>query len=223
MLKPAAMFLLRFLLVFLLLLAPLSVTKRAYASLLRFGGTCLFASFPPNGTVHFFPTSTLTPEDVPKGYKLPAPDRGLDIHLKLTSRSSRTHMTILHTNSRYIAYVPTAFVAALILATPIPWPRKWRALLWGMLLVSAFVALKFAVWLVFAFARNDPVAMFHFGPFGRGVMRHLYSVIVTGVPGTYIFPLPIWILVTFRRADWPRLTQPPTTKPPTAPKDVRRA
>lgn len=219
MLKPAAVFLLRFLVVFLLLVAPLSVTKRAYASLLRFGGTCLFASFTSSGTVYFYPTSTLTPQDVPKGYQLPAPHRGLDIHLKLTSRNSATHMSILHTNSRYIGYVPTAFVAALILATPIPWPRKWRALLWGMLLVSAFVALKFAVWLVFAFGKDNPVAIFHFGSFGRGVMRHLYGVIVTGVPGTYIFPLPIWILVTFRRADWHRLTQPPTPAPSAAPKN----
>lgn len=217
--NPAVKFLLRFLVLFLLLVAPYPGIKNVYASLIRFCGTRLFASFTADGNVYFFPTSTLTPDDVPEGYQLPAPERGLDIHLKLTSRKSPAHMTILHTNSHYIAYTPTAFVAALILATPIPWPRKWRALLWGMLLVSALVALKFAVWLVFAFGKNDPVAIFHFSPFGRAVMHHLYNVIVTGVSGAYILPLPIWILVTFRRADWQRITQSPIPTPPTVPKD----
>ena len=111
-------------------------------------------------------------------------------------------MSLLHTNSWTFGYLPTAFVASLILATPIPWSRRWRALLWGFVLVSACVLLRFVPWLFDSFSKNDPINLFALDPFWRRVVRHGYKFLVLGVAGAYVLPLPIWALVSFRRGDW---------------------
>ncbi len=201
-LKPVGGFCARFLVVFALLMVPWPGLKEGYATLLRVGGSFVFTSFGSDDIVRFFPSATVTPDDVPPGYQLPDPGRGLDIHIKLRSRRAPIHAGLIHTNSQTFGYLPTAFLISLIVATPIPWSRRWRALVWGLVLVNALVLLKFVLWLFYAFSQNNPIALFALDPFSRRVVHHMYQFLVVGVAGAYILPLPIWVLVSFRREDW---------------------
>ena len=203
-LRPVAGFLLRFLVAFVLLIAPWPGLKEGYAGFLRTGGSLIFGSVGPHGLVWFFPTATLTPNDVPPGYRLPDPDRGMDIHLKLKSRRAPGHAALAHMSSQ-IGYRPTAFVLSLILASSIPWPRKWRALLWGLVWVNAYVAMIFALGIFYGFSQDTPVALFAWDSLSTRILHNIYEVVVLGAPGPYLLPLPIWVLVTFRRGDWPPL------------------
>jgi hypothetical protein len=88
-----------------------------------------------------------------------------------------------------VDYAPTALVVALILATPIAWSRKWRALAAGLLVVHAFVALRFAV-----------VAMYGFSLAGgrtqMGVLGFATEVLSSDYHLTYVVPAVIWLCVT---------------------------
>ena len=67
----------------------------------------------------------------------PDPDRDTEIIFTDPDGSRRP----IRIGSRLDGYMPTTFVLALIVATPIPWRRRWRALLWGLLVVHVYVAL----------------------------------------------------------------------------------
>lgn len=199
--NPLVGFLARFLIVFVLLMAPWPGLHEAYAACLRITGGQLFKTFGSDGRVHFFPSATLPAGEVPPGYEIPRASRGSDIHVRLSSLRAPGRISLLHLNSRIFGYLRTAFVIALILATPIPWRRRWWALVWGSLIVSGLILLQFALALFYAFGLDGPVAQFSLSPFSRSVVSHLYQFFVVGVAGTYILPLPIWVLVTFRRED----------------------
>jgi len=178
--------------------------KEKYGDFFRTAVRTLYdGSFGRDGIVRIRSRGTLTPEDVPPGYPLPAADPGMDIHLVLKSRRAPNYVDVLHADSRS-GYRPTAFVASLILATPIPWGRRWRALLWGFLWSNVYVMGIFGFWIVYAFSMDNPVALIE-ASWARRMIRGVYEVVMVGLAGSYIFPLPIWFLVSFRAGDLTRI------------------
>ncbi len=75
------------------------------------------------------------------------------------------------------------------------------ALLWGLVLVNAFVA--FRVWLQLVNAYSDPnaLAIFSLSPFWKGMLRAAVLVLFRAPAAHYVVPMFIWMLVTFRRGD----------------------
>ena len=146
------------------------------------------------------------------------PDRDTDFEL----RSRNTGAEDVFRGTSLKGYQPTAFLFCLILATPIPWSRRWRALLWGLAIVSVYAALRTAMFLVFAFSEgnhlvenmseSDSLALFTLGPFGKSVLDYLYWVFVESFAGWLFVPLPIWALVCFWRSD--RWTKSKAERPP---------
>lgn len=182
-------FFLRFLLLLVLFLAPWPVVQEGYANFFRGGANALFLSSASRGMVRFSPR----------------PSDGK--HDTLFIRKNRVSAASAHgvCSSRHLGYKPTAVVVALILATPLPWSRKWRALLWGLVFVHAFVVLRVTILVLEAFSRNDAVALFELGAAGRKALLFVKWVLVTYFPGTFVAPIPIWFLVCFRKSDWERL------------------
>lgn len=181
--KPAGFFAVRFLVLYAVLVAPWPGVQNAYALLFRGGGNLVFGS---TGSARF----------VAGDSNAGAPDTYIEV------RQRRGHNWVrLGVNSREVGYVPTILCAALILATPITWARRPRALLLGMFGVSVFIGLRLAVMVLHASyldLQGQPVWHDHFWA------RTLFAgVIHVGVGSTAscLAPILIWILVTFRRDD----------------------
>jgi len=91
---------------------------------------------------------------------------------------------------------PTALLVSLVLATPLPWKRRWRALFLGLILEQGFIVLWLAY---FVWYDSAEIALVAFTPF----WRHAASVFRETLLGqiNLAAPVLIWILVTFRRGD----------------------
>ena len=171
--------------IFVVLTAPWPGLPAAYAPVYRAGVNLLFARFGSSGAVEVRRSTRQDP----------------DHDTELVLSNWRTGAEYVFAGSSLKGYKPTAFVLALILATPIPWGRRWRAALWGMVCVTAYSALRMAVFLATAFSGDNSLALFAPGPVGKGALDYLSWVVVDSFTGWLILPLPIWALVCFRRKD----------------------
>ncbi len=101
-------------------------------------------------------------------------------------------------------YLATALVVALVLATPISWRRKSIALLLGLLLIDAFVFWRLWLGLVDTFSDHQ-LALIRFTPFWKETVRLAVHIFIGSIEASFIVPVFVWILVTFRRGDLERL------------------
>ena len=188
-------FFIRFMALFVVLTAPWPGVPQVYAPVYRAVGNALFVRFGSVGAVQLQSSGRKDP------------DRDTDFVLR--NRNSGAEYVFRGTSLK--GYQPTAFLFCLILATPIPWSRRWRALLWGLAIVSVYAALRTTLFLFFAFSKGNhlvqdmsqdsSLAIFTLGPFGKNVLEYLYWVFVESFAGWLFVPLPIWALVCFWRGD----------------------
>lgn len=202
--KRIAGFFLLLLVLYGLLSAPWPGLQQAYAATYRAAGNWVFGSFGPNGRVRFRP--------------LADGQQKKDTEIVLYRRGSLTGAKIKH-SALMVGYLPTVEVIALILATPIPWFRRCKAFLWGMLAVNAFIFLRLGITLVYWFSSDRPWALFRLSPFWSSALNGSYEVLAQSPMLNFAGPVFIWILVTFRRSDvdtWCRVA------PPVVPSNTRR-
>lgn len=100
-----------------------------------------------------------------------------------------------------LGYRPTAFLMALVVATPLPWRRRGAALLWGLLWVSGFVALRIGIKVLDALSEPNELAIYELGRFWKPSLKVALNVLVRSAASWYIVPALIWMLVSFRRED----------------------
>lgn len=108
---------------------------------------------------------------------------------------------ILDLDSRAIGWVPTAFLLALILATPIPWRRRCVAVFWGGLAIHLFVLLALAMYI---FNETGQVGGLSFDAWPAGakvIADGLEETLITQMGAGFVAPVAIWIAVTFRSND----------------------
>lgn len=171
------------------LLAPWPGRAGAYSAVFRAEGNLLCKPFGQQYRLRFIP---------------PPPDAPVHLCLaEFTNRQSNARGT-LPLNTHRHGYAPTVVVMALVLATPIPWRRRWHALLWGVLAVQGFVAFRVYLLLLEWISGDNPIAFLTLSPFWTQVLNQLLAVLVKAPPSIYIVPLFIWILVTLRRTDFKR-------------------
>lgn len=111
-------------------------------------------------------------------------------------------------SSRYSGYVPTVIVIALILATPVAWKRRRRALFWGLLLSQVFVWFRVGLSVYGLFVTRDSIRLVSPGPFLTETVRFVMRLVASSSVFSIVAALLIWILVTFRRED-PAASGPP--------------
>ncbi len=170
----------------LLALVPWTGLFEGYSAFSRAAGNAVFGSFGSGGMVRFRP--------------LPEASGGMDTEIAIRNVRSPVVGRLPHSN-RFSGYLPTVETAALILATPIAWPRRWKALLWGMLLINGFVALRIWITLLRGFSMDQPCALYHPSPFWREALTHLYNYVAISPTCSFVIPALIWILVSFRSSD----------------------
>ncbi|MCK4343608.1 MAG: zinc ribbon domain-containing protein, partial [Phycisphaerae bacterium] len=176
------------LLTFGVLMAAWPLLSNAYTAVFHAGGNLVFGSFGSEGQVRF--------------ERMPAdkPSSRTDTQMVLRNRTTRFE-SVHNTSVRYLGYVPTIVIITLVLNTPIPWRRRWLALLLGFLLVQGFVAIRIVLLLLHHFSADNEVAQYSFNLFWKGVLTQTCGALVGAPPSAYVVPILIWIAVAFRRGD----------------------
>lgn len=167
------------------LMLPWPGLRPTYAHFFRASNQLLLGSFGRDGVVRF--VATKKSGDNP------------DCRLMLSHRSRRTGVeTPLSSN---VGYSPAAFLMALLIATPLPLRRRALALMWGMLLLHAAIALKLSIYIVLMFSTDPRVVMFSLSEFWQTTLTELKRLVLFAPFFALVLPTFIWILVTFRRHD----------------------
>ena len=109
---------------------------------------------------------------------------------------------VLGLDARGVGWVPTAWLVALILATPLPWPRRLGALAWGLIAVHAFIALTLGVYLLNNCDDASGLALVHLSPLEKAVIDGLDETLVAQMGPGFVAAVLLWVLVSFRRGDW---------------------
>jgi hypothetical protein len=197
-------------------MAPWPGLQRGYAYLFRSFGDVVFARFWfwPDGGVRFLNIESLKPGDLAPGTPKIEATGTFDTVMELRSRRAPGSYGYLRTSSRYVGYGPTVVVVALILATPASLPRKGWNLLWALLLIHAFIALRLTMTLTangFAAAKN--YALFAPGPFWTGVLTRVEALLSDNPTVSFVVPTCVWFLVALRGSVLaPRGRQAPSNK-----------
>lgn len=127
---------------------------------------------------------------------------GLDVQLVLTKRGPPPVTARMQNSSRLVGYMPTVSLIALVIASPLPWKRRWRALLLGLLLVHVFVAFRMAIPIQNSFSNPDALQVHHPGPFGSWLLDVAERAFLSAPASAFVVPILLWVLVAFRRQDW---------------------
>lgn len=195
-LKTISGFLLKALIVYAALMAAWPYAATPYRAGFRAVSNTLFSSLSGRGGVRF------------EAYEAGAQHQDTQLVLQKFRPfvSARTEIA-----SGLLGYRPTVFLITLVLATPVPWSRRWRAMLIGLLVVTIFVI--FRVWLriLDAFSDGNVLSIYDLGAFWKSVLQGMVTILVRAPVPSYIVPAFIWLLVTFRRDDLQNLLDPAPT------------
>jgi len=189
--------LLRFLLtaaaLFVVMLLPWPGLRSFHGQAFRAGAELIFQHFGREGVVLFLPASAA---DAPP----PDRDKHKDTVIVCAKRGVPQPLAVW-SDSWLTAYLPTIKLIALVLATPIAWPRRWRALFWGLLVVHGLIAARLALILVYTYAQPTPCRLFAPSALVMGVLTWLYHHLALSTMPLFMAPVLVWVLVTIRRED----------------------
>jgi len=178
-----------------LILPPLPA--QAYSVAFRAGANLFFRTIGDSGRAYFGPNLAGGDHDTAIVVKNLRPK---------TAVQGRSGVSgAFEVSSRSIGFSATAFVVALIVATPVPWRRRLLAVLAGVALISVFAGFQMYLHLVDAFSNPDPLRIYQLGPAGKSLLLNLIKICSRTPVTTYIAPIFVWILVTFRHGDIVRL------------------
>jgi hypothetical protein len=188
----------RFAVIFGLLILPWPGWNEIYGGYFRALGQAAFGRQDDRRIV------LLQPQYVQHGFS------SLDTQMTLSNRALLDNngnglAELIGLDTRSIGWVPTALTMALILATPVPWRQRGWALLWGLLLIHAFILLSLQVWI---WDESPALSLFNLSPFSQTIMDELQYTLLTQMGASFSVPLLIWILVTIRRENLFNLPPP---------------
>ena len=184
-------FLLRFAVLYGLLIAPWPGWNDFYSEGFREVGNAVFGSNEGNRLLYF------------EAHRQTQGLASMDTRIVLANRSladstGKGPARMLGIDPRSIGWTPTALTMALIIATPISWYRRIWALAGGLILINLFIL--FSVW-SYIWNSSTEVSLVTLSPFWKEVADSLQYTLVTQLGVSFTAPLLIWILVTFSRKD----------------------
>jgi hypothetical protein len=193
--SPSIRFLLRFVVIFGVLIVPWPGLNQAYSQYFQSLGQMVF------GTTGDGPRKIVIGPSSGKR-------QGLDTlivlqNTALTAGEGKQTLRADEIDSRSIGWVPTAVTIALVLATPIPWTRRLIALGGGLVLIHLFIFLSLQSWIW----NNSPsVSLLALSSFWQQAADALNYALMNQLGISFTVPVVIWTLVTFRRQDQDALT-----------------
>ncbi len=180
-------FSLRLVVVYLLLLPPWPLFSDAYGVFFKSLGETVFAE---SNTRQEF--SFETPADSQQFL----PMRVVIVNQSLMARDGSGPVRNLDFSAWDFGWRPTMLNFALILATPIPWSRRWLVLIAGCALIHLLmlITLRVCIW-----TESAEIGLLTFTPPWRMVAAGLREALITQL--SFAGPVLVWLLVTFRRED----------------------
>lgn len=191
-LKPMLVFAGWWLLIYGLLIAPWPGAKPLYASYFRSLGRMIFADNGGQRRLDFQPLND------PEHRWPPNFDTAIILANRDLQANGQGKRFMLTVDAWQMGWTPTAFLVALVLASPVPWRRRRWALLWGLLAIHAFVLMTLGI-----FIWNESTRLYWvtLTPFWKGIANWLESVALAPVGPSFFAAALIWMLVTLRRQD----------------------
>jgi len=191
--------------------------NRAYQYYFRSFGDVAFSQFllRPHASVRFLdldsPTliddirSAALPHTFPDGFPVPERDQIQDTLMVLKNTGSdHPGIGLLRTSSRPIGYWPTTMIIALALATPWTWKRRRWVLLWGFVLVHAFLATRLSIFLLkggFADA-SKRFRLFEWSEVAFANLKRIDEVINDDPAINFVIPFVVWMVVMIGAELW---------------------
>lgn len=166
------------------------ITGQAYCAAFRAIGTLIygsndwskeitFESFPEGYHSHYTRVAIVNPAKMkPDGS---GPVRNLDL------------------DTRAFGWMPLALLLSLVLATPLPWKRRRRALLWGFICLQTctILALGYCIW-----NESTEIGLVSLSATGKDAFMAVRSMLAGQL--MMAVPVLVWILTTFRQGDFQR-------------------
>ena len=128
-------------------------------------------------------------------------DRDHDVDIVLTNSTPGVRGDVFH-SARLGGYLPLATFAAFVLASPISWARRRRALRLGLLFLLLYILMRMWVPIWRDFSNPNALQVYDPGAFGRWLMGVLQRSLVDAPASWFVVPIFVWVGVAFRRSDW---------------------
>jgi hypothetical protein len=182
-------FLLRFALLFGLLILPWPGWHQAYGAYFRAFAQRVFEEHDGQRRMAFAPVA--------------APGDPFDTRISMGNRAlldadGKGLLMRTEVDSRSIGWIPTALTLALIVATPIAWSRRIPALAAGLVLVHVFIALTLQTWI---WDNSPGVSLLTLSASSKWVADQLQFAFLNQLGASFTVPVLIWVVVTFQRQD----------------------
>ncbi len=186
--KPIIGFFLRFVLLYGVLMGLWPVAYDAYGVYFKGCTELLYGSLGSSRKVELRP--------LPPAERLDENDTQLIFKTGASRNWNVTKISV-----RDVGYLSTVVVISLCIATPIPWRRRLRALLAGLVLLHAVIALRLGLLIAALFNWASPNPWFTPDTFwGKAVDAGVVRFAL-GQPIAYIVAILIWMLVALHRDD----------------------
>ena len=163
-----------------------------YGEIFRAGSNILFGSYGNQTIIHF---QSYQPKD-----KKSILDTQVTITQEKSLLKGNRLTKSIKISSKHFGYTSTILVISLILATPMMWKRQLWTLLWGIILVHIFIVFRMTIGLLAFFSHNEAFGIITFNPFWQKILNFISTIFVVHIGISYIVPVIIWVLVTFRRS-----------------------
>lgn len=102
-------------------------------------------------------------------------------------------------------FLSTAFLLALILASPVPIRRKLISTGIGLALITLFVLFRLWINLMFSWDENPNLNVVEYSSFSSGLIHFLDGIFVKHIVISFVIPVVLWILITFGKGDLIRI------------------
>jgi len=133
-------------------------------------------------------------------------NRNLDTRITVANReqldaNGSGRAVMLDLDSHGVGWVPTALLIALVVATPVSWARRSWALAGGLLVIHAVILFSIQVYIWNQSDTASGLDLIALTPFWKTIVSGLEETLVTQLGASFIIPVLIWILATFRVED----------------------
>lgn len=186
--NPIILFLCKFVVLYVLLVLPWPGWDRIYGAYFRTLGRAVFASEHGLRDLSF---ETMGPD-----FPHPLYTRVVISNRRVIAANELVPVRNLDLDAQAFGWKPTALLLALIVATPLAWRRRGRALLWGLPVAQIIILmfLGFCIW-----NESTEVGLVTLTPFWKNFAEGVKGLLVTQYD--MVMPVVVWILVTFRPED----------------------
>ena len=126
--------------------------------------------------------------------------RDTSISVGSDATGSPVYPSSLGINAVREGYTPTAILIALMLATPVAWRDRWRAMAVGFAGIQLFVAMRITVAALYGFSRVGigDRRLLEVGAFGSRLLHRADQILTGDLHFTFIAPVLVWLLVVGR-------------------------